>query len=354
MNPQPFSWHLVSTVSHAQVRLTRSARNFFAHLDAAAMLTRLTDVVRGEVDVRLQSVTIASPMPRAGSVAIALEHEKIRVLVVVDSGLAATAVMRSMKRRPSRVIDPASTPSATLAGAFAAILVAASRAGHQPLRVSWCGDASDLSEAKLPARIVHVNAHAVVDGDAFETHLYVPETFFDAAPNGLFTSADLIALGSLPIALAVLASAATTTRREIEALAVGDVWLPETFLTRALNGSFFGDVVLASPTSDRGVRARLADDGSLVLVEGREELSMTEEADAIVGNAGDASVVVRVEVGSVTLTAREWSALKSGDVITTKNKVSDPVILRAGGIEIARGELVSVEGQVGVRITSRS
>ncbi len=354
MNPQPFPWHLVSAVSLAQVRLTKSARNFFAHRNVDAMLARLSEIVRAPVDVRLQSVTIASPMPRAGSIAFAFEHEKKCVVVIVDSGLAATGVMRAMKRQAPRVVDPAQTPSATLAGAFAAILVAASRAGHEPLRISWCGDASDLSEAKLPARIAHVNAHATLDGDTFETHLYVPEEFFALSRNAVFKSADLIALDGLPIALPVIASAATAPLREIETLAVADVWLPETFLTRALNGNFSGDVVLAAPTSDRGVRARLADDGSLVLVEGAEEMAMTGEVDAIVGNAGDASVVVRVEVGSVTLTAREWAALKAGDVITTKNKMADAVVLRVGGVEVARGELVSVDGQIGVRITARS
>ncbi len=158
----------------------------------------------------------------------------------------------------------------------------------------------------------------------------------------------------MPISLPIVASAATTSVDHAASFAKGDVWLPETFLTRALSGKFFGDVVLASPTSDRGVRARLAEDGSLVLVEGAEEMSVTSEKDVMVGNVGDAPVVVRVEVGSVTLSAREWSALKAGDVISTKNKIADPVVVRVGGVEVARGELVDVEGHVGVRILLRS
>jgi flagellar motor switch/type III secretory pathway protein FliN len=158
----------------------------------------------------------------------------------------------------------------------------------------------------------------------------------------------------LPIALEVVASAASASHADVKSLGVGDVWLPGAFLARASNGKFFGDLVLASASSERGVRARLGDDGSLVLLDGAEEIAMTAEERAVVGNAGEAPVVVRVEVGSVTLAAREWGVLRAGDVIATAQKISDPVVLRVGGIEVARGELVDVEGTVGVRILSRS
>ena len=66
-----------------------------------------------------------------------------------------------------------------------------------------------------------------------------------------------------------------------------------------------------------------------------------------------APVVVRVEIGSVTLPASEWAALRKGDVIETGHRITEPVVLRAGGQEIARGELVNVDGEVGVRIVER-
>jgi flagellar motor switch protein FliM len=64
----------------------------------------------------------------------------------------------------------------------------------------------------------------------------------------------------------------------------------------------------------------------------------------------EAPVVVRVELGSVTMTAREWSLLGTGDVIAVGRRVSEPVILRIAGMEVARGELVDIEGELGVRI----
>lgn len=64
----------------------------------------------------------------------------------------------------------------------------------------------------------------------------------------------------------------------------------------------------------------------------------------------DAAVVVRVEVAEVSLTAREWARLSPGDVLETGVRIAEPVALRVNGRVVARGELVDVEGEVGVRI----
>jgi flagellar motor switch protein FliM len=61
-------------------------------------------------------------------------------------------------------------------------------------------------------------------------------------------------------------------------------------------------------------------------------------------------VVVRVELGAVSMSAREWARLGSGDVIETGQRIAEPVVLRIAGREVGRGELVNVDGQVGVRI----
>jgi type III secretion protein Q len=76
----------------------------------------------------------------------------------------------------------------------------------------------------------------------------------------------------------------------------------------------------------------------------------TEDVTTLADAVLDAPVVVRVEVGSVTLPAREWAALGSGDVIETGVRLGEPVVLRVAGKAIARGELVSVDGELGVRV----
>ena len=75
-----------------------------------------------------------------------------------------------------------------------------------------------------------------------------------------------------------------------------------------------------------------------------------EDSNALGEAALDAPVVVRVELGNVTLSARKWAELAPGDVIETGRRIGEPVVLRVAGREVARGELVNVEGELGVRI----
>ena len=87
---------------------------------------------------------------------------------------------------------------------------------------------------------------------------------------------------------------------------------------------------------------------------GLERLPPTEVTDAVTDAVGQTPVLVRVELGHVSLLAREWAELRPGDVIRTEQRVGTPVRLRIAGREVARGELVDVEGELGVKITSLS
>ena len=78
------------------------------------------------------------------------------------------------------------------------------------------------------------------------------------------------------------------------------------------------------------------------------------DKDALAQSIGETPVVVRVEVGSAQMSAREWAALGAGDVVALGKRIGDHVVLRVGGVEVARGELVDVEGEIGVRIVARS
>jgi flagellar motor switch/type III secretory pathway protein FliN len=76
-----------------------------------------------------------------------------------------------------------------------------------------------------------------------------------------------------------------------------------------------------------------------------------EEAD-LTQIVGETPLVVRLELGSLEMTAAEWAALRPGDVLSSGRRLHEPVVLRAGGREIARGELVDIDGDIGVRITA--
>jgi flagellar motor switch/type III secretory pathway protein FliN len=71
---------------------------------------------------------------------------------------------------------------------------------------------------------------------------------------------------------------------------------------------------------------------------------------AVTTAALDAPLIVRIEMGAVTLPARQWAEVAPGDVLRTGRRIADPVTLRVAGHSVARGELVNVEGELGVRI----
>lgn len=79
---------------------------------------------------------------------------------------------------------------------------------------------------------------------------------------------------------------------------------------------------------------------------------MAEQDSELAEIVGETPLTVRLELGALEMSAAEWAALKPGDVLQSGRRLDEPVVLRAGGREIARGELVDVEGELGVRITA--
>lgn len=64
----------------------------------------------------------------------------------------------------------------------------------------------------------------------------------------------------------------------------------------------------------------------------------------------DVRVALRVRLGDVTLSVKELLALKSGSTLKLDLKMSDLVELRLNDALIARGEIVAVDDNFGVRI----
>lgn len=63
------------------------------------------------------------------------------------------------------------------------------------------------------------------------------------------------------------------------------------------------------------------------------------------------SVRLTVEVGSTTMTLSELAALEAGSIIALDRKVGEPLDICANGSLVARGEIVSVDGRYGIRVT---
>jgi flagellar motor switch/type III secretory pathway protein FliN len=75
----------------------------------------------------------------------------------------------------------------------------------------------------------------------------------------------------------------------------------------------------------------------------------TTEALAAVA---DAPVELSVEIARFTLSLGEIATLCTGDVLLTGRPIGEHVTVRAGTRAIATGELVNVDGAIGVRIVA--
>src|SRR5439155_12582989 len=85
-----------------------------------------------------------------------------------------------------------------------------------------------------------------------------------------------------------------------------------------------------------------------VTPESDEPESERGRTDALVG---ELPVEIVCELGRVTVTGRELLELRPGAVIPVGRPLAGPVDLTVGGRVVARGELVDVEGEIGVRVT---
>lgn len=89
------------------------------------------------------------------------------------------------------------------------------------------------------------------------------------------------------------------------------------------------------------------------------EVATPPEIDsAAVGGSGeidlellmDVPVYLTVEVGRKKMTIKELLSLTSGSVISFDHSVTEPMDIMVNGTLIARGEVVSADGQFGLRL----
>jgi flagellar motor switch/type III secretory pathway protein FliN len=371
---RPFPWRSLETITRAEVSALRDVRRWsMAHVRLDGLALALEDLLGARLDVLVgRACGIAhgsAPRGLDGGVGVVIAPADADTgpawLIEAEGALAATVVARALRRPPPSLIDASVVPSDAVAGAFAAVILAAARRAHAgvAMRVLGAGPAPALESdlARVDSELVALSLTVLLADDAFAARVIVPRS---ARPSGAaprWETRDLVALGAAPLALPIVACAALVAPDEVAVLSEGDAVVSQGWpLARAADGSAVGPVWLAPPSSDLGLRARLCEDGRLVLgAGGLEPLLATEahmdtdEKDALVATLGEVPIVMRVEIGEALMTAREWATLGRGDVISLGRRVGERVLLRVGGVPVARGELVDLEGEVAVRIVER-
>ena len=83
-----------------------------------------------------------------------------------------------------------------------------------------------------------------------------------------------------------------------------------------------------------------------VEVNEQTDVGMAEVLEAV----GDAPITLSVELARVSMTLEDLARIRPGEVLVTGVPLGEPVRLRANGAIVATGELVEVEGEVGVKL----
>lgn len=307
-------------------KLTRddvAAQARFRAAPTSEIASALAAVIGADVAIRF--LYARAPEPVAG-VLVAFSDGERALLLEAEPALAREVVARTLKHEAG-IADGATPSREGVAGAFAAIVHhALRRIADAPLR------SVDPSAVK---RELVISLAIDLGGATYGARLAIPPSAGARAPASL----------DFPLSLP-LATSCVVERAAIETLETGDVLLPPNLLRAA-------PFALIAPASERGIGVECSaecDSGPRLVI--RNDATMAMDTNANLDAALDAPVVVRVELGAVEMKAREWAALNEGDVITLQRKLGEPAILRIAGQEVARGELVQVDGEYGIRITS--
>jgi flagellar motor switch protein FliN/FliY len=75
------------------------------------------------------------------------------------------------------------------------------------------------------------------------------------------------------------------------------------------------------------------------------------ESDADLRRLSDVPVELSVEIGRARMTVGETLQLRAGSIVTLERLAGEPVDLLVNGTPIARGEVVVVDEQFGMRVT---
>jgi type III secretion system YscQ/HrcQ family protein len=353
----------VQSFKRADLAAARQVRGWIdSRIDLAKAGAVLREMTGLRVKANLRSAGPADArVLDPGAIGILVADASARTMLVeVEAALAIALVGGALKRPRTRIVDAARAATPQLAGAAGALLVAcARRVSHDaPLRVVSCGSAAALwAEAHRhdPNRVA-ATFLVYAEDDVHVARASIPRSLVgEKMAESADAPFDIAALGATPISIPLVAAVSVAPRGEIESLRPGDAWLPGTFTLAPSGSGFTGTVVLCAPAGERGVGAKV--DGSKCVLADEDVTLVWEPSmdgkDALSESMGDVPIVVRVEVGTAQMPAREWAKLGAGDVVTLGKRIGEHVVLRVAGEEVARGELVEVEGEIGVRIVSR-
>lgn len=381
----PYPWDQIESLTRSELLAGAKMRDLSRRfVESRKVMETLGSMLGVRAEAILRNVREASPahVPENALGVLLAPADKPRMdqalLVIVEPALAATLVAKALGRPAPTILVPNALPSHELAGGVAAIVRAvAARAhlGSAPVLLG-AGPAGHLFLDVARAGTAHTALFTIlVDDDAFTALVVLDTRTLPPPDTSSFSSAQLASMGAVSLALPIVAATCLATIDELSRLMRGDVFLTGVPATEAESrrglgpASYRGRVVLCAPQGDVGVVCDLRDSEGLVLSAERVAMPLVAKDVTALANArgglvdpndiptdvlADVPIVVRVELGLAELPASAWAKTRAGDVIALGRRLGEPVVLRVSGTEVARGELVHVEGELAVRILSRA
>jgi flagellar motor switch/type III secretory pathway protein FliN len=333
-----YPWGALEPLSRAATRVAKGARQTL-RLGATRAELAVSDLLELPCEILLRR-SLLGRVPALGQT-LWFNRDRLAAGLLVEPALAAFLAARVL-RRAEPLADPREPLTPSLAGLIAALAVETAR--RCGVGVTLLG-APPVGEEALVLELT-----LLLEGRPFTLTAYVVGAeVAEAAP------VELAALGELTLRLPLVVGSVALDRQELLSLEVGGALVLDAGATIGPDAA--GRGVLVSPLGERGIKVELRPDGRLVVGETTEarltverEKTSDSDGETLTDVLLDTPVVVRVELGSVSMSAREWAQLGPGDVIETAQRIAEPVVLRVSGREVGRGELVNVDGQVGVRI----
>lgn len=367
-----FPWTSLDPLTKGEIEASKAVRETLEGLDLDLLRRTLEDMAQQPLEIRPRKTRFQrAPRGASADVGVLLvdagDGLDRACLLECEAPLAVALVAGALRQPAPTVVDPAKVPTARIAGALGAVVLAAARkARGEAVRVLAAGPSHALyndllrSRGELATTQVTVLLGHQAYAAAFSTGASGP------ASTGREASWALADLGILPLRLQVTAAFTTLSQGDLATLEVGDVLLPEGLGYDPQRGVFTGALWLGAERGEHGLAVDVDDQGRWIY-RGQEMRSWTADADpsneeqAEAGDgeksmkevAEDVPVVARVEIGSVEMSAAAWAGLRPGDAITTGRRVGSTVSLRVSGVEVARGELVQIDGEIGVRILEK-
>jgi flagellar motor switch/type III secretory pathway protein FliN len=351
-----YPWDALDRLARTAARMAGPARR---RVEQAVSLEKVRAAIAAtlasEVVIVVHGTTVEDLPDRLPPAQVELEFadDSSRLVVGLDPELASRAIARVLGR-PAQLEAPGAPLGPALSGALTAIVLEVARRSSQAVALR----AAPLATQRPKSEGLRVQASLLLEDRAYQAGVWVacrPDPTRELSSAG-----SLEPWADLTVSLPLVAGVSLARRAELASLRPGDAWsCGQGWL---LDGSGQGSAALGAPAADFGVAVDVTEGGRIVLrgdrvelpVDVEKEQAMTDAKETLTEVLLEAPIVVRVEVGAVSMSVRDWTRLGPGDVIETGCRIADPVVLRVAGREVARGELVNVEGELGVRIRELS